>query len=94
MMPFHYQRAPGEQGGVGRGEGEPPGTRLSDLLAAGLPTERAALEIGVALCEIAYIAEDDGNTHGDLSLSEAWLTGDGVVAIGGYGVERARTRAP
>jgi hypothetical protein len=93
-MPFHYQRSPGEQGGVGRAEGDPPGTRLSDLLAAGLPTERAALEIGVALCEISYIAEDDGNTHGGLDLSEAWLTGDGIVSIGGYGVERARTRAP
>lgn len=93
-MAKHYECVPGEKGGVRDVPGEPPGSRLIDLLGEALPPERVALEIGVALCEILFIAEEDRSFHGDLDPADVWITGDGTIALGGFDVTRARTRAP
>ena len=63
-MAMHYERVPGDDGGVRDVPGEPPGSRLIDLLGEALPPERVALEIGVGLCEILYIAEEDRRFQG------------------------------
>lgn len=93
-MAMHYERVPGDDGGVRDVPGEPPGTRLLDLLGEALPPERVALEIGVGLCEILYIAEEDRRFQGDLDPSDVWISGDGIIALGGFDVPRSRTRAP
>jgi len=93
-MAMHYERVPGDDGGVRDVPGEPPGTRLIDLVGEALPPERVALEIGVGLCEILYIAEEDRRFQGDLDPSDVWITGDGIIALGGFDAARTRTRAP
>lgn len=93
-MPFHYLRTPWEHGGVAREDGAPPGTRLDRILAMGLPPRRIGLELTAALCEILYIAHEDGEAHGDVRLTDVWLTGDGVVALGGFDPGRTTTSAP
>lgn len=91
---FHYQRTPEEDGGVVRIEGAPAGARLARLLDGGLPPMSVAMELVAAFCEIVYIAHDDGVSHGDVTLEDVWLTGDGKVSIGGFGQQRSSTRAP
>jgi hypothetical protein len=93
-MALHYQRVPGEDGGVRDAPGEPPGTRLIDLLGGGLLPERVGLEVAQAACEILFIAEEDAKYHGDLDISDVYITGDGVVSLGGFDAGRARSRAP
>ncbi len=93
-MPFHYTRTPGEQGGVAQVDSAPPGVRLDKLLVGGPPPMRVALEVVAALCEITHIAHEDKHSHGDVTTQEVWLTGDGAVCVGGFGVTRAETSAP
>lgn len=92
-MAFHYTRAP-DDGGVADAQGSPPGVPLATVLAGGLPPERVALELTAALCEVLYIAVEDGHAHGDLGVDHLWLTGDGVLCVGGFGEDRETTRAP
>jgi hypothetical protein len=93
-MEFYYQRVIGPGGGVSRGAGQPPGARLGAVLSDGLPPINVALEIIAAFCEIIYIAHDDGELHGDVQLKHAWLNGDGVVSLGGFGLQPRSTSAP
>ena len=91
-MVFHYQRTPVDGGGGSKEQvsldapiGGPGG---------GLPPLRVALEIAAACCEMIYIAEEDEDVHGDIGVEHAWITGDGVLSIAGFGEERTSTRAP
>ena len=63
MSQFHYVRTTGVDGGVDAVDGPAIGIGLDELLRAGLPPFKEALEIIAALCEILDIAEEDGEVH-------------------------------
>lgn len=91
---FHYLRRPQAEGGVHALDGQAPGRSLHELVQAGPPPLKVALEIIAALCEILYFAEEDGETHGDVHPRNVYLDGDGAVALHGFGRRLRETWAP
>ena len=75
-------------------QGAPRGASLATVLGGGLPPWRVAIELIAALCEVLDIAGEDLAVHGDIELRHVVLSRSGAVGVGGFGVERARTRAP
>ncbi len=91
---FHYVRTLGAEGGVAACQGPAIGLDLETLLRAGLPPWKIALEMVAGLCEILDIAEEDGEVHGDISPRFVFIDDTGAISLEGFGVKRARTRAP
>ncbi|MBA2322215.1 MAG: hypothetical protein H0V89_13805, partial [Deltaproteobacteria bacterium] len=91
---FHYVRTLGGEGGVASCQGPAIGLDFETLLRAGLPPWKIALELVAGLCEILEIADEDGEVHGDVSPRYVFLDDTGAISLEGFGVRRARTKAP
>lgn len=90
----HYVRTLGPDGGVEVCDGPAIGLDLASMLASGLPPWNVALQIFAGICEILDIAEQDGQSHGDLGAREIFVDDTGAVSIEGMGQQRTHTGAP
>ena len=87
-------REAGAEGEVLTDEGTPLGTALTSLLESGpLPIE-VGLEIIAFMADILTIAEEDEAMHGNINPGDVYIDVSGAVSLAGYGVQRARGRAP
>lgn len=94
MSEFHYVRTLGPDGGVDAVDGPAIGMDLESILKDGLPPFKVAMEIAAALCEMLDIAEQDGETHGDIGPEYVFIDDTGAVSLEGFGADRESTRAP
>ena len=91
---FHYVRTAGADGGVDAVDGRAIGVDLESILKDGLPPFKVALEIIASLCEILDIADQDGESHGDVHPRNVFVDDTGAVSLEGFGLGPGETWAP